>query len=329
MNIKKILFLTAYDIKKHGGVQNQIKLLSKELNNHNFQTKICSPNSDNFNLGNAINLPFNKSIAPVTLLPNRKVLKEAIRWADIVHIHEPFIPLFIWRYNTSKKTIVTHHASLNKFYLLLQEILFLFTSQKVISTAVSNEALKNAYTLSKKSYIINNGIKINPKATFSHSYNLLFIGRRENRKNIRLYEKLANNQMINGLYNFIAISNKMGKNKNVKYFINPNDDDKNKILENTSYYLALNTSNESFGITLIEAVNSGNLLIASNIKTFKEIMGDSALYFKNNDITSLEAVINYCSNNNLRNQWLKQYKHIKKYDIDKLINKWVSIYMDY
>ena len=55
-------------------------------------------------------------------------------------------------------------------------------------------------------------------------------------------------------------------------------------------------------------------------------MGDSGVYFKNNDIKSLERVIDYCTNNNLRDQWVKQYQHIKKYDIDKLINKWISVY---
>jgi len=325
----KILFLTAYDINKHGGVQNQIKLLSDKLTTLNYETEICSPNSDKYNLGKAINIPFNKSIAPISLFPNRKVLKSAIEWADIIHIHEPFIPLFFWRYSSNKKTIVTHHASLNKMYLLFQEILFLFTSQKVISTAVSKEALNNAYTLSKKSLIINNGIKINPQATFSHSYELLFIGRKERRKNIKLFEKLSNNKMINGLYNFTAITNKIGKSKNIKYILNPSEQEKIDILNRTSYFLALNKSNESFGITLIEAINNGNLLISSNIDCFKEVMGDTALFFKNNDIESLERVINYCSEKNLRDQWVKQYQHIKKYDIDKLINKWVSVYTHY
>jgi len=325
----KILFLTAYDINKHGGVQNQIKLLSDKLNTLNYETKICSPNSDSFNLGKAINIPFNKSIAPVSLFPNRKVLKNAIEWADIIHIHEPFVPLFFWRYSSNKKTIVTHHASLNKFYLLIQEILFLFTSQHVISTAVSKEALHNAYTLSKKTFIINNGIKINPQATFSHKFELLFIGRRERRKNIKLFEKLAKNKMISGLYNFTAITNKEGKAKNLQYVLNPNEKEKIEILNRTAYFLALNKSNESFGITLIEAINNGNLLISSNIDCFKEVMGDTALYFKNNNIESLESVINYCSNNNLKDQWLKQYQHIKKYDIDKLINKWISVYTHY
>ena len=55
-------------------------------------------------------------------------------------------------------------------------------------------------------------------------------------------------------------------------------------------------------------------------------MGDSGVYFKNNDLVSLERVIDYCTNNNLRDQWVKQYQHIKRYDIDKLINKWISVY---
>ena len=93
--------------------------------------------------------------------------------------------------------------------------------------------------------------------------------------------------MLSGLYEFTAITNKKGNSKNINYLININEDKKKKILNNTSYYLALNKSNESFGITLIEAVNNGNLLIASNIDTFKEVMGDTALYFKNNDINSL------------------------------------------
>ena len=325
----KILLLTAYDMKKHGGVQNQINLLSDKLNSLNYNTKICAPNAENYNLGFTLNLPFNKSIAPISLFPNRKILKEAIKWADIIHIHEPFVPLFVWRYSTSKKTIVTHHASLNNFYLIIQELLFLFTNQKIVSTAVSKEALKNAYTLSKKSLVINNAIRINQQATFIHSYNLLFVGRNERRKNIKLFEKLSNNKMLNGLYNFIAITNKKGSNKNVNYLLNLDEKQKHKIMTNTAYYLALNKSNESFGISSIEAVNNGNLLIASNLDSFKEVMDDTAIYFKNNDITSLEKAINYCTNNNLKDQWVKQYQHIKKYDIDKLINKWISVYTHY
>ena len=112
----KILFITAYDMDKYGGVQNQINLVSQKLNKLNYDTKICAPNSSDYDLGKTISFPFNKSVVNVSLMPKRKVLKEAIAWADVIHIHEPFIRLFFWRFKSNKKTIVTHHASLNKLY---------------------------------------------------------------------------------------------------------------------------------------------------------------------------------------------------------------------
>ena len=56
-----VLLLTPYSFTNYGGVQNQIKLISKTLQNLNYETKVCSPNSYDFNLGKVINLPFNKS----------------------------------------------------------------------------------------------------------------------------------------------------------------------------------------------------------------------------------------------------------------------------
>ncbi len=322
----KILFLTAYDMNKNGGVQNQINLMKKTLIDLEYEVKICSSNSNDFNIGKSIKLPFNSSIASVTLFPDKKILQKAIDWADIIHIQEPFIPLFFWRYTSNKKTVVTHHASLNKIYLLIQEILFLFTKQDVISTCVSKNSLLNAYTLSSKVILIPNSININTRASFKNNNSIVFVGRNEIRKNLKLFEKLSNNKMLNGLYEFIAITNKKGKSKFIKYYINPNDEEKLKILNNTSYFLALNKKSESFGLTLIESVNEGNLLIASNLSSFEEVMEDTAVYFKNNNYKSLENAVNYCLNNNMKTQWLKQYNHIKKYDIQNNIKKWISIY---
>ena len=62
---------------------------------------------------------------------------------------------------------------------------------------------------------------------------------------------------------------------------------KRKYLTSVHIILALNKSNESFGVVLLEAVNYGNLLISSDIESFKNVMGDSGVYFKNNDLISL------------------------------------------
>ena len=74
----KILFLTAYDMNRNGGVQNQINLMKNALIDLEYEVKICSSNSNDFNIGKSIKLPFNSSIASVTLFPDKKILQKAI-----------------------------------------------------------------------------------------------------------------------------------------------------------------------------------------------------------------------------------------------------------
>ena len=110
-----LLLVSPYNVNFYGGVQNQVKLFKDGLDKTNFNVRILAPDSSDYNIGNSFKIPFNGSNNPVTLLPNKKILNEAITWEDIIHIHEPFIPLFFWRLKTSKKIVVTHHAKISKF----------------------------------------------------------------------------------------------------------------------------------------------------------------------------------------------------------------------
>ena len=113
-----LLLVSPYNVNFYGGVQNQVKLFKDGLDKTNFNVRILAPDSSDYNIGNSFKIHFNGSNNPVSLLPNKKILNEAISWADIIHIHEPFIPLFFWRIKTSKKIVVTHHAKINKFIYL-------------------------------------------------------------------------------------------------------------------------------------------------------------------------------------------------------------------
>ena len=65
-----------------------------------------------YDIGQALDIPFNGSKNPITFFPNKKLIKEAFAWADVIHLHEPFIPFMFWRLHTKKKIIVTHHANI-------------------------------------------------------------------------------------------------------------------------------------------------------------------------------------------------------------------------
>ncbi len=321
-----LLLVSPYNVNFYGGVQNQVQLFKDGLDKTNFNVRILAPDSSDYNIGNSFKIPFNGSNNPVSLLPNKNILNKAIAWADIIHIHEPFIPLFFWRLKTSKKIVVTHHAKISKFiYFGLKCLYFTLNNKNFYSTAVSDEAKANALTLSKKTKIIPNFIDINKNIFFIPNNNYLFIGRNESRKNLKLFINLS--KSINETREFIAITNKSSKDGLINYQINISDDEKNSIIKNVGFFIAPQTHSESFGITILEAINAGNIAICSNITAFNDLLGDSGIYFKNDNLQSLLNVLNELNNVDLDRIWNRQYDHINKYyNSQKVLDDWIYVY---
>ena len=265
----KVLLVTPYSFQKYGGVQNQVNLIEDYLSSHEeFEVKVFAyGKTESLDSNKVFNIPFNSSVSSVLLFPNRKLLLDYIDWADVVHVHEPFVPIFFWKLPKNKKYIFTHHASLGRIITNILSIVYKSFRYRSISTYVSKSAKSNALSLNSEPVLIPNMIKINPNISFNKRQGYLFIGRQESRKNYSFFVKLSNHkQFTNKL--FYAITNKDKSDKNIKIFKNPTDEFKNEIFNKTNIYLALNTKSESFGITLLEAVNNGNLVISSDLSSF-------------------------------------------------------------
>ena len=168
-------------------------------------------------------------------------------------------------------------------------------------------------------------IKINNDATYSKSNGYLFIGRDEKRKNIKFFKMLSNNKKFQNS-KFIAITDKKIDNSNIVAHVNPSNNEKNMIFKESNIYLALNTKSESFGITILEAVNNGNLAVTSNLDAFVNVLRDSHLIFKNKKFDSLYKVLLDLNGSNLNELWEKQFTEIKKYDLYKNMDKFIYIY---
>ena len=321
-----LLLVSPYNVNFYGGVQHQVNLFKNGLDSSNFNVRLLAPDSSDYDIGKSMKIHFNGSSNPISLIPNREILNEAIAWADIIHIHEPFIPLFFWRLKTSKKIVVTHHAKISKFiYLGLKFLYLTIRNKNFYSTAVSNEAKTNALTLSKKTRIIPNFIDINKNISFIPNNNYLFIGRNESRKNLKLFIDLS--KTIEKTKDFIAITNKSSEKDSIKYELNISDDEKNLIIKNVGFYIAPQTHSESFGITILEAINAGNIAICSNLPAFMDLLGDSGIYFKNDNLQSLLNVLNKINNSDLHKIWNKQYDHINnKYNSQKVLDDWIYVY---
>jgi len=322
-----VLLITPYSFTKYGGVQNQVNLIEDYLDKHNeFNVKVFAHGKiENLRNEKIFNIPFNSSVSSVMLFPNRKILKEHIMWADVIHVHEPFVPIIFWRIPKNKKYVFTHHASLNQVVVFLLKTIYKLFTFNSMSTYVSDDAKSNALALSQSSELIPNMIEINNDASFSKSNGFLFIGRDEKRKNIKFFKMLSIKDAFKNS-KFIAITNKILDTNNIVSYVNPTNDEKNQIFKKTNIYLALNTKSESFGITILEAVNNGNLAVTSSLDAFINVLKDSHVTFINNNFSSLQEVLLNLSKNKLSDLWEKQFNEIKKYDLLKNMEKFIYIY---
>jgi len=323
----KVLLVTPYSFQKYGGVQNQVNLIEDYLSSHEeFEVKVFAyGKTESLDSNKVFNIPFNSSVSSVLLFPNRKLLLDYIDWADVVHVHEPFVPIFFWKLPKNKKYIFTHHASLGRIITNILSIVYKSFRYRSISTYVSKSAESNALSLNSEPILIPNMIKINPNISFNKRQGYLFIGRQESRKNYSFFVKLSNHkQFTNKL--FYAITNKDKSDKNITIYENPTDEFKIEIFGKTNIYLALNTKSESFGITLLEAVNNGNLVISSDLISFINVLPNSHIVYKNNNFDSLCNVLTKLDSEDLNLLWNKQYKDIREYDLEENMKKFILLY---
>lgn len=323
----KILLITPYSFQKYGGVQNQVNLIEDYLSTHEeFEVKVFAyGKTESLDSNKVFNIPFNSSISSVLLFPNRELLLNYIDWADVVHVHEPFVPLLFWKLPKNKKYIFTHHASLGMTITMILSIVYKLFRYKSISTYVSKAAESNALSLNSDPVLIPNMIKINKNISFNKNHGYLFIGRQETRKNYPFFVKLSNHKQFSSNL-FYSITNKDRLDENITSFINPSDQLKEEIFIKTNIYLALNTKSESFGITLLEAVNNGNLVISSDLKSFIDVLPNSYIVYKNNDFESLCNVLTKLDSKDLNSLWDKQYEDIRMYDLEENMKKFILLY---
>ena len=323
----KVLLITPYSFQKYGGVQNQVNLIEDYLSTHEeFEVKVFAyGKTESLDSNKVFNIPFNSSISSVLLFPNRELLLNYIDWADVVHVHEPFVPLLFWKLPKNKKYIFTHHASLGMTITMILSIVYKLFRYKSISTYVSKAAESNALSLNSDPVLIPNMIKINKNISFNKNHGYLFIGRQETRKNYTFFVKLSNHKQFSSKL-FYSITNKDRLDENITSFIDPSDQLKEEIFSKTNIYLALNTKSESFGITLLEAVNNGNLVISSDLKSFIDVLPNSYIVYKNNDFESLCNVLTKLDSKDLNSLWDKQYEDIRMYDLEENMKKFILLY---
>tara|TARA_B100000131_G_scaffold320295_1_gene368078 strand:- start:2957 stop:3973 length:1017 start_codon:yes stop_codon:yes gene_type:complete len=329
MNKYNILFVSPYSFGEYGGVQSQIIYAKKYLELKGHNVKILAHKSGDFEVDKSIRLPFNGSVSNISLSCDNKLLEEAVNWSDIVHIHEPFIPLLFWRINTENKIVITtHHAALNKFFSYLLMIIYkIFNFGKgITSSYVSIFSKDQASSLSSDIVCIPNFYEnkniINTQVTRNR---LTFLGRSESRKGVSIFIKSIDSYILNELIPTI-ITNKNVNKTYIDSFLNPSDETKFELLNETRLLVVPYTKNESFGVVILEAIFNGCVVICSDIPVFKNILNETGIYFDNKNSRSLNSTIKNSLNLDLDNIWKRQYQEVSRYKTELVMTSWIELY---
>jgi|LakMenEpi03Aug12_release.lakeMendotaPanAssembly.Ray.scaffolds.fasta_scaffold223630_2 glycosyltransferase involved in cell wall biosynthesis len=233
------------------------------------------------------------------------------------------LPLCLFFFNKIKKIVTIHdlcylnYPQYMKFFTKILDTVFInfsiFIADKIItvSNSIKYEIIKKFNISNKKIQTIYSGSFIKKKffkTKFKDKIEyLLFVGTIEPRKNIKNLIKGFNlfykNNLLSNIHLFIAgnkgwdkenyflLLNGLECRNNVKFLINPSDDELNILYKyclahiNASYY-------EGFGLPIVEAMSYNKISILSSIPAYKELTNNNFLYFNPSDVQDISAKIN-------------------------------------
>ena len=303
----KIALVSPYDWCVRGGVNAHISQLADQFRVWNHQVTIIAPASDKESakeecvvMGEPIALPVSGSMARITFTWQPKAIKKLLEKEnfDVVHLHEPLMPLLTYQVLRYSRAINvgTFHAAKeggNRFYGYTKPLTKRWFRKLDGKIAVSPTAsqLVGRYFAGYFN-IIPNGIAYDHFSANHQPFpelmdgklNVLFVGRPEKRKGLqyllRSYLQLREqNQDIRlivvGAGSFKRYEQLMKRRgadvifrSNVPYSELP------RYHSSADIFCSPATGNESQGIAILEAMAAGVPVIASNIDGFAGVITD-------------------------------------------------------
>jgi phosphatidylinositol alpha-mannosyltransferase len=309
----KIALVSPYDWAVPGGVNHHVRPLASQFIRAGHEVKVIAPCSQRSRYDNdyltvigehVIGLPASGSIANVCISFNlgprvkRLLQRESF---DIVHVHEPFMPLLPFQFlrYSNYTNIATFHAAReggSRLYAYSRFLIKPWWSHIHGRIAHSRSALRLVGKYFADRYrIIPSGVdyaffaaEVPPIPKYiDHKRNILFLGRLEKRKGLpylleayaQLKPELPNTRLIvvGGDGGLRPACERFVRDKRLEDVVFTGyvpDEDVPRYYKTADVYCAPNTGAESLGIVLLEAMAAGAPIVASHIEGFADVLTD-------------------------------------------------------
>ena len=299
----RIGLVCPYDLSKPGGVQAQVTGLAGALTRSGEDVSVIGPGLPDgmagVDLGGTISVPGNRSKVPISLDPRvARAVREAADDRDVLHVHEPFMPLVsLAALGAGRPVVATFHAAPGLFgtgfYMVLRSQIrrLLGPNLRKVTAVSATAAAPMPDDLGV--VIVPNGVDV---AMFDldvdrNPHRVTFLGRDEKRKGLDVL--LEAWKRVSGSVEDAELV-VMGVDRDtsgVTWMGQVDETAKAKILCSSGIFVAPNLGGESFGIVLVEGMAAGAAVVASDLDSFRDVGDDAVRYFTTGGADALAGLL--------------------------------------
>jgi phosphatidylinositol alpha-mannosyltransferase len=301
----KIAIVCPYDLGAVGGVQGQVLSLVAWLTEAGHEAWAVAPGkvgpSGARLLGGTVAVPTNRSRAPIALHPAAVGrVREAVAGADVVHVHEPFVPLtgLAALLAPGLPRVGTFHADpgavVRRLYRAGRPLLRRLARRLAVATAVSPVAAAAVAPFAR--------VRVVPNALDTALYRpsgekavrrVVFVGRDDPRKglDILLQAWPVVSAAVPGAELRVLGARRSSGPERVTFLGRVDEESKRRELGAAAVLCAPNLGGESFGLVVAEGMAAGCAVVASDLPAFRHVAGNAARLTPPGDAAGLAGAL--------------------------------------
>jgi len=302
----RIGLVCPYDLSTPGGVQQVTSELAERLRLLGDHVVYVAAgryayrggpgyDKDTIATGRPTRIRANESMVPLTLAPTAWWrVRRALRDVDVIHVHEPLIPLVGWAALTvGRPTVATFHADTPGWVEILYRWAPLIDRRmrQAVLTAVSESASRAIPGEWGEVHLVPNALDVStydlPVGRIDRR--IAFLGRDDPRKGLdvlldawpAIRTKVPQAELL------VMGADRSLELQGVEFVGRVSAGEKKRLLAASGIFVAPNLSGESFGMVVLEGMAAGCAVVASDLEAFVAVVKDAGLTFPVGDSSAL------------------------------------------